>query len=197
KVMAWVAFDRGVRLCEEFGLAGPVARWREVRDEIHAEVLACAWNPRVQAFTQAYGRDELDASVLQMPIVGFLDANDPRFVSTVAAVQRDLSQNGLLLRYHSDSRVDGLPAGEGVFLACSYWLVEVLALQGRHDEACELFERLIALRNDLGLCSEEYDPAEHRMLGNFPQAFTHLALVEAAITLTELQPYRTSCARPS
>ena len=193
KVMAWVAFDRGVRMVEEYGLAGPVARWRAIRDEIHAEVMELAWNPRLHAFTQSYGSDELDASVLQMPIVGFLDANDPRFVSTVAAMQEHLSVDGFLLRYHSDSEVDGLPAGEGVFLACSYWLVEVLALQDRYDEACELFARLLALRNDLGLCSEEYDPESQALLGNFPQAFTHLALVEAAMTLSERQPYRTLC----
>ncbi len=197
KVMAWVAFDRGVRMCEEFGLEGPVAHWQAIRDEIHAEVLERAWNPRLEAFTQSYGADELDASVLQMPIVGFLDANDPRFVSTVAAMQEHLSVDGFLLRYHSDSQVDGLPAGEGVFLACSYWLVEVLALQDRYDEACELFGRLLALRNDLGLCSEEYDPETRVLLGNFPQAFTHLALVEAAMTLSERQPYRTLCAPKS
>ena len=180
-------------MCEEFGLEGPVARWRAIRDEIHTEVLECAWSPRLQAFTQSYGADELDASVLQMPIVGFLDAKDPRFVSTVAAMQEHLSVDGFLLRYRSDSRVDGLPAGEGVFLACSYWLVEALALQDRYDEACELFARLLALRNDLGLCSEEYDPTSQTLLGNFPQAFTHLALVEAAMTLSERQPYRTLC----
>ena len=195
KVMAWVAFDRGVRMCEEFGLEGPVAHWRAIRDEIHAEVLERAWSPRLEAFTQSYGVDELDASVLQMPIVGFLDARDPRFISTVAAMQEHLSVDGFLLRYRSDSRVDGLPAGEGVFLACSYWLVEVLALQDRYDEACELFGRLTALRNDLGLCSEEYDPETGMLLGNFPQAFTHLALVEAAMTLAERQPYRTLCTR--
>ena len=193
KVMAWVAFDRGVRMCEEFGLEGPVARWRAIRDEIHTEVLERAWSPRLEAFTQSYGVDELDASVLQMPIVGFLDARDPRFISTVAAMQEHLSVDGFLLRYRSDSRVDGLPAGEGVFLACSYWLVEVLALQDRYDEACELFGRLLSLRNDLGLCSEEYDPESKMLLGNFPQAFTHLALVEAAMTLAERQPYRTLC----
>ena len=193
KVMAWVAFDRGVRMCEEFGFDGPVARWQAIRDEIHAEVLERAWNPRLQAFTQSYGASELDASVLQMPIVGFLDANDPRMIATVAAIQEHLSVDGFLLRYRSDSRVDGLPAGEGVFLACSYWLVEVLALQDRDDDACELMGRLLALRNDLGLCSEEYDPKTGSLLGNFPQAFTHLALVEAAMTLAERQPYRTLC----
>jgi GH15 family glucan-1,4-alpha-glucosidase len=193
KVMAWVAFDRGVRMCEEFGLEGPVAHWRAIRDEIYGEVLERAWSPRLQAYTQSYGSDRLDASVLQMPIVGFLDANDPRFVSTVAAMQEHLSVDGFLLRYRSDSQVDGLPAGEGVFLACSYWLVEVLALQDRYDESCELFGRLLALRNDLGLCSEEYDPTTQVLLGNFPQAFTHLALVEAAMTLSERQPYRTLC----
>ncbi|MFT4036677.1 MAG: glycoside hydrolase family 15 protein [Thermomicrobiales bacterium] len=195
KVMAWVAFDRGVRMVEEFGFDGPVERWRAARDEIHAEVLERGWNAEVGAFTQSYGSRELDASVLQMPIVGFIPADDPRMVSTVAVIQRELDDGGLILRYRSEGRVDGLPAGEGVFLACSYWLVEVLSLQGRHDDACALFERLLALRNDLGLCSEEYDPAEGRMLGNFPQAFTHLALVEAAIALAERQPYRDMCAR--
>ena len=193
KVMAWVAFDRGVRMCEEFGFGGPVERWRAIRDDIHAEVLERAWSPKFQAFTQSYGVDELDASVLQMPIVGFLDAKDPRFVSTVAAIQEHLSEDGFLLRYRSESRVDGLPAGEGVFLACSYWLVEVLALQDRYDEACDLFARLLALRNDLGLCSEEYDTEANVLLGNFPQAFTHLALVEAAMTLSDRHPYRTRC----
>ena len=186
KVMAWVAFDRAVRMHEEFGRDGPVDRWRELRDEIKAQVLRCGWSERKRAFTQSYGSDELDASVLLMPIVGFLPADDPRFVSTVEAIQRELSVDGLLLRYRSqDEQVDGLPPGEGVFLACSFWLVEVLALQGRLDEAEALFERLLGLRNDLGLLSEEYDPRTGMLLGNFPQAFTHLALVEAALTLAE------------
>jgi GH15 family glucan-1,4-alpha-glucosidase len=187
--MAWVAFDRAVRIHEEFGRDGPVDRWRELRDEIKDQVLRCGWNERKQAFTQSYGSDELDASILLMPIVGFLPADDPRFVSTVEAIRRELSVDGLLLRYRGQDEpeltVDGLPAGEGVFLACSFWLVEVLALQGRLDEAEALFERLLGLRNDVGLLSEEYDPKADMLLGNFPQAFTHLALVEAALTLAE------------
>jgi len=187
KVMAWVAFDRAVRLSEEFGRPGPVARWRALRDEIRAEVLARAWNDKKQAFVQSFGADELDASVLLMPTVGFLPATDERFVSTVEAIRRELTVDGLVLRYRSqeDGAVDGLPPGEGVFLPCSFWLADVLALQGRFDEARELFERLLDLRNDVGLLAEEYDPVSSRQLGNFPQAFTHLALVNTAIVLGE------------
>jgi GH15 family glucan-1,4-alpha-glucosidase len=183
KVMAWVAFDRGVRICEEFGRDGPLARWRDVRDEIKAQVLERGWSERKQSFTQSYGSDALDASLLQMPIVGFIAADDPRFVSTVEAIRRELSVDGLLLRYRTEEGSDGLPAGEGVFLACSFWLVEVLAMQGKEEEARALFERLLGLGNDVGLFSEEYDPTTGRMLGNFPQALTHLALVEAALAL--------------
>jgi GH15 family glucan-1,4-alpha-glucosidase len=183
KVMAWVAFDRAVRMHQEFGLDGPVSRWRELRREIKEQVLRCGWSERKQAFTQSYGSDALDASILQMPIVGFLPADDPRFVSTASAIRRELSVDGLLLRYRDEGEVDGLPPGEGVFLACSFWLVEVLALQGQQAEASALFARLLTLRNDLGLLSEEYDPHAGLQLGNFPQAFTHLALVEAALTL--------------
>jgi GH15 family glucan-1,4-alpha-glucosidase len=190
KVMAWVAFDRGVRICQEFDREGPVERWAALRDEIQEQVLARAWSARKQAFTQSYGSETLDASVLQMPLFGFISATDPRFVSTVEAIRRELSVDGFLLRYRSTEGQDGLPPGEGVFLACSFWLVEVLALQGKMTEAQELFARLLALRNDVGLLSEEYDPHSGQMLGNFPQAFTHLALVEAAITLSGDQPMR-------
>ena len=187
KVMAWVAFDRAVRSNEEFGREGPIERWRELRDEIKAEVIDRAWSSRKLAFTQYYGSEELDASVLVMPLVGFLAADDPRFVSTVEAIRRELTSDGLVLRYlsRSDGHVDGLPAGEGVFLACSFWLAEVLALQGHQDEARELFERLLDLRNDVGLLAEQFDPVSGRQLGNFPQAFTHLALVGAAIAIGE------------
>jgi GH15 family glucan-1,4-alpha-glucosidase len=187
KVMAWVAFDRAVRMCEEFGRRGPIERWRALRDEIRAEVLARAWSDEQQAFTQSFGSDELDASVLQMPLVGFLPATDERLVATVKAIRRELTVDGLVLRYRpqADGDVDGLPVGEGVFLPCSFWLAEVLALQGKLDEGRELFERLLDLRNDVGLLSEEYDPVARRQLGNFPQAFTHLALVNAAIALGE------------
>ena len=187
KVMAWMAFDRAVRFHEEFGREGPVKRWRALRDEIRAEVLAHGWNDEKQAFVQSFGSDELDASLLLMPLVGFLPATDERVVSTVAAIQRELTLDGLVLRYRpqEDGSVDALPAGEGVFLPCSFWLADVLALQGKFDEARELFERLLDLRNDIGLLSEEYDPVAGRQLGNFPQAFTHLALVNTAIVLSE------------
>ncbi len=190
KVMAWVAFDRGVRIVEQFGRDGPVESWRELRDEIKEQVLSQGWSERKQAYTQSFGADALDASLLQMPLVGFCAATDPRFESTVEAIRRELSVDGLLLRYRDDQHVDGLPPGEGVFLACSFWLVEVLALQGKRDEARKLFERLLGLSNDVGLFSEEYDPASGRLLGNFPQAFTHLSLVEAALALGETRPMR-------
>jgi GH15 family glucan-1,4-alpha-glucosidase len=194
KVMAWVAFDRAVRFHDELGREGPVERWRVLRDEIHAQVLTSAWNPEKRAFAQYYGSDELDASVLLMPTVGFLPATDERIVSTVEAVRRELTVDGLLLRYRpqEDGEVDGLPAGEGVFLPCSFWLADVLALQGKLDEARELFERLLDLRNDVGLLSEEYDPVAGRQLGNFPQAFTHLSLVNTALVLSEGRSLRAS-----
>jgi GH15 family glucan-1,4-alpha-glucosidase len=186
KVMAWVAFDRAVRAHDEYERGGPVDRWRALRDEIHAQVLANAWSEEKQAFAQSYGSDELDASVLLMPIYGFLPATDPRFVSTVAAIRRELTWDGLVLRYKpEEAGVDGLPGDEGVFLPCSFWLADVLALQGKFTEARELFERLLDLRNDVGLLSEEYDPRTGRQLGNFPQAFTHLALVNTALVLSQ------------
>jgi GH15 family glucan-1,4-alpha-glucosidase len=186
KAMAWLAFDRGARFVEEFGRDGPVERWRAIADEIHAEVLAHGWSEQKQAFTQSYGSEELDAGVLLLPLVGFLPATDPRMISTVEAIRRELMVDGLVLRYRpEESGVDGLPGGEGVFLPCSFWLASVLALQGRFDDARELFERLLDLRNDLGLLSEEWDPVAARQLGNFPQAFTHLALIETALTLSE------------
>lgn len=184
KVMAWVAFDRAVRFGEEYGQTGPVERWRSIRDEIHDEVLARAWSVGKKAFTQAYDSEELDASVLLMPLVGFLPADDSRIVSTVDAIRRELTVDGLVLRYRpQEAGVDGLAGDEGVFLPCSFWLASVLALQGRRAEARELFERLLGLRNDVGLLSEEYDPIALRQLGNFPQAFTHLALVDTALIL--------------
>jgi GH15 family glucan-1,4-alpha-glucosidase len=199
KVMAWVAFDRAVRMHDEFWSDGPVERWRALRDEIKAQVLEHGWNERKQAFTQYYGSDKLDASILMMPMVGFLSADDPRVVSTVEAVRRELTVDGFLLRYRDEESedVDGLPPGEGVFLPCSFWLVEVLALQGKQEEARELFERLLALRNDVGLLSEEYDPRAKQQLGNFPQAFTHLALVEAAIALAGQRPMRSTEPKPA
>ena len=198
KVMAWVAFDRAVRMHEEFGYDGPVERWRRLRDEIKSQVLARAWNERKRAFAQSYDSDALDAAVLLIPIVGFLPTHDPRVVATVDAIRRELAVDGFLLRYRTDEAetADGLPPGEGAFLACSFWLVEVLAMQGRRDEARALFERLLALRNDIGLLAEEYDPVAGRQLGNFPQAFTHLALVGAALALDEARPHRWEARHP-
>jgi GH15 family glucan-1,4-alpha-glucosidase len=183
KVMAWVAFDRGIKMCEEFGLEGPLERWRAIRDEIHAEVCREGWNDELGWFTQSYGGSRLDASLLLLPQVGFLPSDDPRVRGTLAAVQRELTADGFLRRYRSEEEIDGLPFGEGTFLPCSFWLVDALALDGRHDEAAELFERLLGVRNDLGLLAEEYDPRTGRLLGNFPQAFSHVALVNSAITL--------------
>ena len=187
KVMSWVAFDRAVRYHDEFGRDGPFERWRELREEIHAEVCARSWCDEKQAFAQSYDSDRLDAAVLLMPLVGFLPPDEPRVVSTVAAIRRELTLDGLVLRYipEEDGTVDGLPPGEGVFLPCSFWLATVLALQGEHEQARELFERLLDLRNDVGLLAEEYDPIGKRQLGNFPQAFTHLALVGTALALAE------------
>jgi GH15 family glucan-1,4-alpha-glucosidase len=188
KVMAWVAFDRAVRSIERWDKEGPLERWRELRDEIHAEVCRDGYDAERNTFVQYYGSDRLDAALLMIPLVGFLPPDDPRVVGTVEAIRRELVQDGLVERYRADTEnvgVDGLPPGEGAFLPCSFWLVEVLALQGRVEEATELFERLLALRNDLGLITEEYDVARGRLVGNFPQAFTHLALVDAAYTLAE------------
>jgi GH15 family glucan-1,4-alpha-glucosidase len=188
KVMAWVAFDRAVRTVEEDGLEGPVERWRALRDEIHDEVCQRGFDRDIGAFTQSYGLPLLDASALMIPLVGFLPADDPRVVGTVSAIERELLRDGFVQRYRPDEtsvEVDGLPPGEGTFLPCSFWLAQVYALQGRLDDAERLFERLLALRNDLGLLSEEYDVDASRLVGNFPQAFTHLTLVDAALTLDE------------
>jgi GH15 family glucan-1,4-alpha-glucosidase len=181
KVMAWLAFDRAVRAVEHFGLAGPVGRWRHVRDTIHAEVLARGWNAERGAFVQYYGGTALDASLLMIPLVGFLPADDPRVRGTVAAIERELVVDGFVRRYGEESGdVDGLPPGEGAFLACTFWLADALALDGRGAVARQLFERLLALRNDVGLLAEEYDPRARRLMGNFPQAFSHFALVNTA-----------------
>ncbi len=185
KVMAWVAMDRAVKVIELFGETGPVERWRAVRDEIRAEVLAKGWNADRRAFTQFYGSDRLDASVLLLPAVGFLPATDERMQATVDTIQRELCQDGLVMRYQTEGpdNVDGLPGNEGVFLACSFWLVDDLARMGRAAEARVLFERLLGLRNDVGLLSEEYDTVSGRLLGNFPQAFSHVAIVNSARVL--------------
>jgi GH15 family glucan-1,4-alpha-glucosidase len=185
KVMAWVAFDRAVKAIEQFGCEGPLDRYRALRDEIHRDVCDHGFSREKNAFVQTYGGDELDASLLQIPLVGFLPPDDPRVISTVAAIERDLLiDDRFVLRYRTERGVDGLPPGEGAFLACSFWLVSNYVMQGRRDEAAALFERLLELRNDVGLLAEEYDPVSRRMLGNFPQAFSHLALIDAAQALT-------------
>jgi GH15 family glucan-1,4-alpha-glucosidase len=184
KVMAWVAFDRAVRSIEEFGLEGPLERWRDVRAAIHAEVCARGYDAKENTFVQSFGDAALDASLLLIPIVGFLPPDDPRVQGTVAAIERRLLRDGFVLRYDTGTAVDGLPPGEGAFLACSFWLVDTYVLLGRYDEAHALFERLLALRNDVGLLAEEYDPHTQRQLGNFPQAFSHLALINAAHSLS-------------
>jgi GH15 family glucan-1,4-alpha-glucosidase len=186
KVMAWVAFDRGVQAVERFGRTGPADAWRETRAEIHREVLEQGFDVELNSFTQSYGSKRLDASLLIIPLVGFLPADDPRMIGTVAAIERELVRDGLVYRYSHDEEVtgiDGLPPGEGAFLPCTFWLADNLALQGRLDEAEALFERLLDLRSDLGLLAEEWDPATRRQLGNFPQAFTHVALVNTAFNL--------------
>jgi len=184
KVMAWVAFDRAVRSIEEHGSPGPGDHWRDVRDEIHADVLAKGFDEKLGSFVQSYGSKALDASLLLIPLVGFLPASDPRIRGTVEAIEKNLVVDGLVLRYRTErSAVDGLPPQEGVFLPCSFWLVDCLELLGRSEDATRLFDRLVLLANDVGLLSEEYDPEGKRMLGNFPQAFTHLALVNSAFNV--------------
>lgn len=191
KVLAWVAFDRAIKIAECCKHAKPehVERWRKIREQIHAEVCERGYNIDKKAFTQFYGSDALDASLLTLPLFGFLPATDERIRGTIAAIERELMQNGFVLRYRpAEEQVDGLPGGEGVFLACSFWLAACWHLIGRKEEAKELFERLLGLRNDLGLYSEEYDPVNKRQLGNFPQAFTHEAMIHAAWILCGGQP---------
>ena len=184
--MAWVAFDRGLRLIEELGRSGPDERWRRVRDEIAAEVLEQGYDEELGSFVQSYGSKRLDASLLTIPLYGFLPADDPRVRGTLEAVRRELLVDGFVQRYRHDEgveAVDGLPPGEGAFFLCSFWFVDNLVLLGELDEACELFDRLLALRNELGLLSEEYDPRLGRLVGNFPQAFSHIGLVNTALRL--------------
>jgi GH15 family glucan-1,4-alpha-glucosidase len=187
KVMAWVAFDRAVKEVEQMKMKGPVDAWRAVREEIHREVCAKGFDTERNTFVQYYGSKELDASLLMIPLVGFLPPDDRRVRGTVKAISKDLCQGGFVLRYRPRPKLDGLPGPEGVFLPCTFWLVDNLALLGKQDQAEELFECLIALCNDVGLISEEYDPEGARLLGNFPQAFTHVALVNSACNLEHTQ----------
>jgi GH15 family glucan-1,4-alpha-glucosidase len=183
KIMAWVALDRGIRAIEEMHLEGPLSRWRDVRQRIHSEVCACGFDKELGSFVQSYGSKELDASLLLLPTTGFLPPSDPRVQGTIAAVERHLFIDGFVLRYNTHTSEDGLPPGEGAFLACSFWLADAMLLCGRVDEARRLFERLLGLRNDVGLLSEEYDTKARRLVGNFPQAFSHIALVNSAHNL--------------
>jgi GH15 family glucan-1,4-alpha-glucosidase len=180
KVMAWVAFDRAVKAAETFRVNINVKRWRELRDRIHDDVCSKGYNSKLGCFTQAYGSEQLDAALLLIPQVGFLPYEDPRVRGTIEAIEKRLMIDGLVLRYRTENVDDGLPPGEGVFLACSFWMVSALRMLGRTDDARRLFERLLALRNDVGLLAEEYDPRAKRMLGNFPQALSHIALINAA-----------------
>ncbi|HYZ42523.1 MAG TPA: glycoside hydrolase family 15 protein [Stellaceae bacterium] len=200
KVMAWVAFDRAVKTAEKLGTKFPhnaVDRSRRLRDRIHEDVCRHGFDAELGSFVQAYGSKALDASLLLLPLVGFLPANDPRIVGTVRAIERRLVIDGFVMRYDTGEVQDGLPPGEGAFLACSFWLADNYVLQGRIDEACELFERLLSLRNDVGLLAEEFDPHQLRQVGNFPQAFSHVALVNTAFNLTRAQGPATQRARGS
>jgi len=191
--MAWVAMDRAVKHHEQYDGNGNVKLWRKNRDKLHKEICAKGFNKRLNSFTQSYGSKLLDASCLRLALVGFLPPDDPRILGTIDAIQRKLMKNGLVQRYNTAKTRDGLRGDEGAFLACSFWLVKCLWLIGRHEESRALFERLLALRNDVGLLSEEYDAEKMRMLGNFPQALSHLALVHAAFTLSgqwQPEPYR-------
>ncbi len=183
KVFAWMAFDRTIQDAEQFGLEGPLAGWRTVRDRIHDTVCREGFSQAKGCFTQSFGSDALDAGLLLLPVTGFLPADDPRMIATVAAVERELLEDGFVLRYRTESSVDGMPGREGAFLACTFWLVDAYVLQGRQAEAEALFDRLVALTNDLGLLSEEYDPQARRQVGNFPQAFSHVGLINSAVHL--------------
>ena len=184
KVMAWVAFDRAIKDAQEDGIDAPIERWRQVRDAIHAQVCERGFDPRINSFIQAYDSTHLDASLLLMPQVGFLPPDDPRVRGTIEAIERNLLVEGLVLRYSTETGLDALPAGEGAFLPCSFWLADSYVLTGRREEGEALFERLLGLSNDVGLLAEEYDPRAKRMLGNFPQALTHMALVNTARILS-------------
>jgi len=183
KLMAWVAYDRAVKGVEDFGLSGPLAEWKAERDRICDEILRNGWSEKRKSFVQYYGGEALDAALLMIPTVGFLPADDPRVISTVDAIKRDLMEDGLLMRYRPEETEDGIAGGEATFIVCTFWLADALCMTGRYDEAEEIFERLLGLRNDLGLLAEEYDPRARRQLGNFPQAFSHVGLINTANNL--------------
>ena len=189
KVMSWVAFDRAIKSCETFGIEGPVDRWRTVRQEIHDEVCEKGFDAKNNTFVQDYESTNLDAALLIIPKSGFLPVTDPRVAGTIAAIEKNLLRNGFVLRYDSEKTEDGLPPGEGAFLPCSFWLADAYFLSGREKEARALFERLLTLQNDVGLLAEEYDPREQRLLGNFPQAFSHVGLVNTAFGLERVAPF--------
>jgi GH15 family glucan-1,4-alpha-glucosidase len=184
KVMAWVAADRAVKDVERFRLPGDLSRWRNLRQQIHDEVCREGFNEAVNSFVQFYHSEEPDASLLMLPLVGFLPPTDPRVTGTVAYIQKTLLHDGFVHRYRARQEIDGLPAGEGSFLLCTFWLADSLALQGRVDEAHEIFERLLGVRNDVGLLAEQWDPQASRFLGNYPQAFSHVGLINTAANLT-------------
>jgi GH15 family glucan-1,4-alpha-glucosidase len=196
KIMAWAAADRMARSVRTHGLPGPASRWERLRDQIHHDVVTRAFDVRRNTFTQAYGSAALDASLLLIPRVGFLPATDPRVLGTIAAVRRELSEGGLVKRYQTAETQDGVKGSEGLFIACSFWLVDALHASGQHRDAVDLFERLLLLRNDLGLLSEEWDPAAQRQLGNTPQAFSHFALVVSALQLHMGHPARSDNPMP-
>jgi GH15 family glucan-1,4-alpha-glucosidase len=185
--MCWVAFDRAIKSAEHFRLKGPVDRWRELRDTIHADICEHGFVPRRNSFVQHYGGEALDASLLLIPQVGFLPANDPRVGGTVEAIERELVRDGFVLRYSTDEVDDGIGGEEGAFLACSFWLADAYVMLGRLDDAAKLFDSLLAVRNDLGLLAEEYDPVRKRLLGNFPQGFSHIGLINTAFNLVQVR----------
>ncbi|HJY39083.1 MAG TPA: glycoside hydrolase family 15 protein, partial [Steroidobacteraceae bacterium] len=183
KIMAWVAFDRGIKDAEEYGLKCQIERWRKIRDRIHDEICERGYDAKRNCFVQSYGSRLLDASLLQIPELGFLPPDDPRVLGTIRAIEERLLRDGFVMRYDTEDTDDGLPPGEGVFIACSFWLANAYAMTGRHEEAQRMFDRLLALANDVGLLAEEYDPAAKRLIGNFPQGFSHLSVIVTAFNL--------------
>jgi GH15 family glucan-1,4-alpha-glucosidase len=183
--MAWVAFDRAVKIAEKGAFDAPLQRWKTIRDEIHEQICAKAFDAKLNSFVQSYGSNQLDASVLLMPMVGFLPPEDPRIRGTVAAIEKHLMRDGLVMRYDTSKTEDGLPGPEGKFLACSFWMVSNLKMIGCEDDAHKLFKHLLSLANDTGLLAEEYDRERKRLVGNFPQAFSHIALLGAAFDLND------------